>query len=284
MDLLERVLNCKTDAEVDKLITEALTRANASSIPIEQLGFSQNRKMISNFKGFIPLKTRIKYDINAIETYGMETTDYFYEFAHIVRRYGIRNKSSLIHNLEKFIILYFGLTKSNRSTRDQVFYGKALNSTQTDEEFFEALNKNKIGDLKQTGAAECTEVGALVQEILTLFGFESYYCIGCLDRGNKQEAHCFNIVKRKNDYALLDYSIPVPSYAEDGRLLAMYPFIGTLSTAEFLDFLDRGSLKSFENYEYSDSQKVTYPSLRTYVVGSFEITQDIPASSPRGLK
>ena len=75
-----------------------------------------------------------------------------------------------------------------------------------------------LHDLKGTGAAQCTERGALVQQVLSIFGTESYYCMECVDLGDRQEGHCFNIVKRKNDYALLDYSVPIVSYKEDGSV------------------------------------------------------------------
>lgn len=61
-----------------------------------------------------------------------------------------------------------------------------------DEEYFEALENNKIGDLKGKGVAQCTERGAIAQQILSLFGTESYYCMVCVDLGSKQEGHCFN--------------------------------------------------------------------------------------------
>ena len=32
----------------------------------------------------------------------------------------------------------------------------------------------------------------------SLFGMEIYYCMGCVDLGDRQEAHCFNIVKKQN--------------------------------------------------------------------------------------
>ncbi len=53
--------------------------------------------------------------------------------------------------------------------------------------------------------------------------------MGCVDLGNRQEAHIFNIVKRKNDYALLDYSIPARHYDENNNLIAYYPFVGALT-------------------------------------------------------
>ncbi len=270
MDLLERIINCSNDEEVDKIITEAINDADNNSTKVDQLGFLDDGKTKCVFKGFIPFHTRIKYDRLAVETYGMETTDYFYDFAHLVRKYNMNNKGSVIYNLEYFINYYFGyLGKSNRET---IFNDIAWQTTTTDEEYFAALGKNKLGDLRGKGAAQCTERSALAQQILSLFGIETYYCMGCVDLGDRQEAHCFNVVKRKEDYALLDYSIPVTAYHPDGSVKAFYPFIGTLSNEEFEDFVNKGALKSFGNYEYRNAhQRNPMATKRFYMVGSFEI-------------
>ena len=127
--------------------------------------------------------------------------------------------------------------------REQIFNEVAWNITTTDEEYFAALENNKLGDLKNKGAAQCTERGAMAQQILSLFGTESYYCMGCVDLGDRQEGHCFNIIKRKNDYAVLDYSCPVMSFNREGSVKAYYPFVGTLSNEEFLEFIIMELLK-----------------------------------------
>lgn len=269
MELLTQILNCKSDEEVDVIITEAINKMNSSTQPIEQLGFLDYGKTVNYYKGFIPLNTRIKYDSMGMETYGMESTDFFYDFAHFVRKKRINNKSSIIFSVETFINQYFGLP--GIIDRKTIFDDKAWNSTTTDEEYFEALQNNKLGDLKGKGAAECTERAALAQQLLSLFGTEVYYCMGCVDLGDRQEGHCFNIVRRKKDYALLDYSVPITSYNDNGSVNAYYPFVGELSNEEFLDFINNGMLKSFENYQYVGKQKQTLSSSRQYVIGAYTI-------------
>ena len=156
----------------------------------------------------------------------METTDFIYEFAHFIKKYKIGSKGSLIYSLEYFINHYFDFP--GKVDRETIFNDIAWQTTTTDEEFFKALSNNKIGDLKGKGAAECTERGALAQQIISIFGTEVYYCMGCVDLDGRQEAHCFNIVKRKNDYALLDYSIPITSYDEEKKPKSLYPFLHNL--------------------------------------------------------
>lgn len=271
MDVFQKILECKEE-EVDSIIEAAINDANINAEKVEKLGFLDYGKSYSVFKGFIPLKTRIKYANLNIEDYGMESTDFIYEFAHFIKKHNINNKASLIHNLEYFVNSYFGFP--GKIDRETIFNEIAWQTTTTDEEYFKALENNKLGDLKGKGAAQCTERGALVQQVLSIFGTESYYCMGCVDLGDRQEGHCFNIVKRKNDYALLDYSITIVSYKEDGSVQAYYPFVGTLTNEEFLDFVNSGVIKSFDDYYMNGRQYEKTGTQRMYIVGEYEIKKD----------
>ena len=203
----------------------------------------------------------------------MESTDFIYEFAHFIKKYNINNKAALINSLEYFVNSYFGLP--GKMDRETIFNEIALQTTTTDEEYFEALKNNKLGDLKGKGAAQCTERAALIQQILSIFGTETYYCMGCVDLGDRQEGHCFNIVKRKDDYALLDYSIPITLYKEDGSVKGYYPFIGTLTNEEFLDFVNNGKVKSFDDYYIDGKQYKKTGTKRNYIIGKYEMDKEI---------
>ncbi len=271
MDLLQKILTCNED-EVDSIIEAAINEANKNATQVEKLGFVGGMSSNNLFKGFIPLKTRIKYANLNMEDYGMETTDFIYDFAHFVRKYNINSKGALISTLEYYVNNYFGFP--GKVSREEIFESKAWNSTTTDEEYFAALANNKLGDLKGLGAAECTERGALAQQILSIFGFESYYCMGCLDQGDRQEGHCFNVVKRQNDYAVVDYSIPVATYNPDGTIRSYLPFVGVLTNEEFLDFVNNGTIKTFNNYYKNGKNIVPTGTQRMYVVGKYEIDKE----------
>ena len=274
MRLIEQVKNCTTE-EAYSLITNAITQLNETSLKVEQLGFlNGSTKFTPIFKGFIPIDTRIKYSNFSVETYGMQTTDYFYEFADFIKKYNINVTSNfnIIMNLEYFINEYFGYPNKTKR-REDIFNKLAWETTKTDEEYFTALQNNKIGDLKGLGVAECTERSALAQQILSLSDIESYYCIGCVQRDERQEEHCFNIVKRKNDYALLDYSLPVTSYNKEGKINAFYPYVGVMTNDEFQEFSEKGILKRFPNYEYREGKQNLLKGERAYIVGKTTILQ-----------
>ena len=271
MDLFQRILECNEE-EVDSIIETAIKEANRNADKVEKLGFLDYGKEYSLFKGFIPLNARIKYANLNMEDYGMESTDFIYEFAHFIKKNNINNRASLIYNLEYFVNHYFGFP--GKIDREEIFNDIAWQTTTTDEEYFEALKNNKLGDLNGKGAAQCTERGALVQQILSIFGTETYYCMGCVRFNNKQEGHCFNIVKRKDDYALLDYSIPSVSYNDDGSVKAYYPFVGALTNEEFLDFVNNGTIKSFDEYYMKDKKIEKTGNKRIYVIGKNEIEKE----------
>ena len=270
MDLLQRINECD-EIEIDSIIKEEIEKAQSNAFQVDKLGFLDYSKSNNIFKGFIPLNTRIKYSNFNMEDYSMNTTDFIYEFAHFIKEHKIKSKSSLVHNLESFINNYFGY--AGKIKREVIFNDIAWQTTTTDEEYFEALKNNKISDLKGKGAAECTERSALAQQILSVFGFESYYCMGCVQINGRQEAHCFNVVKRKNDYALLDYSMPIKSFT-NGNLSAYYPFIGLLTNDEFLDFINNHTIKSFEEYYIDNKNKLKLDKERLYVSGKYEIMEE----------
>ena len=105
---------------------------------------------------------------------------------------------------------------------------------------------------------------------------EIYYCISFIQTPNTQEGHSFNVVKRKNDYALLDYSIPAISYDSFGKVNNFYPFVVTISNEEFNNFLNNNSVTSFDEYAYfNNSKKTIIDAKRSYIIGTFEIKKAI---------
>ena len=268
--IIERIHEAKEE-ELDKIIEEEINRINQNTPKVEQLGFISILNNINIHKGFIPLNTKIKYENFAVETYSMKTTDFFYEYARFVRKYGIKTKSSVIYTLEFFINKYFGYVDP-KTPRWWVLQSKA-EQAENDDDYFEILDNCEIGDMKGKNCALCTERSAIVQQILSFLGFETYYCIGCVSHNENEEAHCFNIVKRKNDYALLDYSLPVKKYKEDETFEGYYPFSVALTNEEFLEFTETGNIKSFDEYKIVGDNKIPLMKERSYVVGKFSIKE-----------
>lgn len=269
MDFLQKMSECKPE-EVDSIVKEAIKAADANATKVERIGFENGLSKNSVFKGFIPLNTRIKYSNLGLADYGMQTTDFIYEFMHFIKDKQIYQKKILIDALEPFVIDYFGLP--GKMSRDTIFNDIPFQNAKNNDEYFAALENNKLGDLKGKDAAQCTERSALVQQILSILGMESYYCFGCADINGQQEPHCFNIVKRKKDYALLDYSVTVNLYKDDNKE-RYRPFIGLLTNEEFSDFINKGNIKSFDDYDIVNGEQKK-KGTRMYVVGKYEIEKE----------
>lgn len=279
MDLLERINNC-TEEELTSIIDGALQNAIDNADKKERLGFTDGglaTAKIPSHKGFISPESRIKYSNLSMNMYSMKTTDYIYDFAKYVKKNNINNRGTLVKYVENFINGYFGISNGT-DMRDTYFDQIAFQTTTTDDEYFEKLENLEIGDLKGKNVAMCTERAALAQNLLSLFGFDVYYCMGCVSNNGKEESHCFNIARAKDTFMLLDYSLPV-SVFENRRAVDYAPFQGSIGLDELEDVLVNGFNKDFPSYEFIKTpqgiKKVATGESRIYNVGNmtFEQTQ-----------
>lgn len=95
--------------------------------------------------------------------------------------------------------------------------------------------------------------------------------MGNLNNNGKEEAHCFNIVRAKNNYTLLDYSVPCPVLIE-GKLRDWAPFQGEIPLSELEEVLN-GKIKEYKDYTYllknNQLSKIQNYTIRTYKVDNF---------------
>lgn len=272
MELLEKIVEAQTEDEIKEIINKEVEEKEKNATKVEKLGMINGIEGSKPFEGFIPFDTRIKYNSLSIEDYSMNTTDFFEEFALFLKKNKISKKGMMVASLETFINGYFGLGKKN--SREEVFNSNAWNTTETDEDYFKALENNNIGLLKGGYAAECTERAALAQQVLALFGMETYYCIGCVKTERKEEAHAFNVIKSKDGYVLVDYSMPVTCFDNNAKPKILFPFMGEMTNEEFEEFRNGGVLKEFNDYEFVNiNNKGSNGKKRTYVVNEYTITK-----------
>ena len=172
--MIEKIMNTNEN-NIEEVVKNKIAELDDKSSNILQLGFIDALHSNSIHKGFIPLNTRIRYSNHGVESYSMKTTDFIFEFIKLIKKYNLVSKWQIIRYLEHYINSYFGLP--GRDNREKIFYDTALNSTSTDDELFEALEKNEIGMLKNKQSAQCTERSAVAEQILSVLGFEIFYCI-----------------------------------------------------------------------------------------------------------
>jgi len=278
MDLLNVINKC-SEEQIDSIMFAAIKHAEAHSEDGKVLGFAENvvaTSKIAAHKGFIHPNTRIKYSNWSANTYSMKTTDYIYEFARYIKKMHVTNKSHLVKCIEDYINIYFGVVSDGRDMRDAYFDKIAWSTTTTDDEYFAKIANFELGDLKSKNVAMCTERAAVAQNLLSLFGIEAYYCMGCVTNNGKEAQHCFNVARALNQFVLLDYSLPV-SVFENGVAVDFVPFQGSIELREIIDVLFNGVSKKFNDYEYIKTpekiNKISTGQVRTYVVGSMTMQQ-----------
>lgn len=277
-NLLETLQSCK-DEQVEEIITKALNQIISNSNKVNMLGFSENMQEVPIHIGFIHPETKIKYNNLSMNYYSMKTTDYFYDFAHYIRKHGIKSKGQLTKIIENYMNDYFGIKTQPGDFRDDYFDKLAFRTTTTDDEYFEKLEMLEIGDLKGKNIAMCTERAAMAQNLLSLFGIDTYYCMGSITNNSKSEMHSFNIVKAKELFILLDYSIPCPVFS-NGKIVDYAPFQGKIELTEIEDLLNNNMSKVFSDYDYvvtkNGIKKIETRKLRKYSVGNLKLKQNSP--------
>ena len=201
--------------------------------------------------------------------------DYFYDFAKYIKHNNITTTADLVKFVENFINYYFG-KPNGIDNRDNYFNNLTLD-TKTDEEYFDAINNFSIGDLKGKNLAMCTERSAIAQNLLSLFGLEVYYCMGCVEHNGEQEPHCFNIARGREKYILLDYSLPVSIY-KNNVAYDYVPFQAHIELDELEDVLENGLNKNYDGYEFINIadriKKIPNDDYRIYQVGKMHFEKN----------
>ena len=260
MNLLT-MINEANSEELNKIVSERLDILNNQANNIPKLGFEGFKIICPYYKGFIPFTTK----------------DYFYEFAKLLNeRKNIKKPYNLLLFIEFFINQYFGFS-DGRDLRDNIFYDIPWQNSNTDEDFFKLLENNEIGNLKGENLAMCTERAAMAQNLLSFFGFESYYCYGCINNDDIEESHCFNIVKLNNNkYMLLDYSLPI-SVLKENKFIGYYPLQYTIN--ENIDKILNGELPisvPLYQIEISNNYKnlISIDKNRDYLIGKLTFNKE----------
>ena len=261
-DFLTEVINCKSEEEVKKLVDETLAKRIEGSEKVEELG----ARHMTAYKGFIHPDIRMRCGSSTLSTYRMSTTDYLYEYATAVWKYTTyQTPGKFADGIVPFLNWYFGITVPGEDKRDDFFCDKAFLAGVYDEKFFEAMENFTIGDLRGQGIALCMERSAVAQNILSLFGFDSFFCVGVVKNGDSYEDHAFNIVRNGNKYMLIDFSKTVPQKGLNGSIIYK-PYYMEISADKIEDFMNNKVAIDLEDYEYEGPNRVVVGE-RQYIAG-----------------
>ncbi len=202
----------------------------------QKLGITENNKVLSVYQGYISSNSPIKSSKSA-EAFYLDNITIYYDF---IKQYKNHiNEDDLLkmfQDLQNYFTDTFGLTGSQKK-RNEVYceYSSELQNKIFDTE---GLSVHK---LTEKGAAMCLERSAILQNILSLLGLNSYFIYGKLEKfsidGITSELHSYNIVKiTKEDYLIYDISNPLSLKHNNNKYY--FPAINVIDEGQLYDLID----------------------------------------------
>lgn len=161
--------------------------------------------------------------------YYMDDEGYICDFCRYIKDKDVTNEYELFNYILTFLNNYFGIIKDiNRHEMFQMIY-------KDEDNYFPPIEEHSIKSFKGKGNALCSEYSATAQNILCVFGIESYMIIGNQKTDNeKTESHAFNIISfdekstKKEVNLLIDFSVPVKVYDMKFNIIDLVPYIAVL--------------------------------------------------------
>lgn len=202
----------------------------------QKLGITDDNKILSVYKGYISSNSPIKSSKSATAFY-LDNINIYYDFIKQYKEHiNEEDLLKMFQDLQNYFTDTFGLMGSQKK-RNEVYceYSSELQNKLFD---VEGLSVHK---LTEKGAAMCLERSAILQNILSLLGLNSYFIYGklekfCVDKITS-ELHSYNIVKITNDDYLI-YDISNPLSLEHNNNCYYFPAINVIGEGQLRDLID----------------------------------------------
>ncbi len=264
--LYDKIKN-RSKEEIKSFIMEALAILKMECGEPINVGFN-NESNISFNHGFIPFDSRVTFDVSSSKTYLVKNTEVYYEFAEFISKMDVSNVVDFINYLYDYIVQFFGISISNDDKRDEYFDTVAFQTSSSDDDYYDKLNNMDLCDLKSKGIAMSSERAILGENIMTLFGIDSYLCFGVLGHGESSQPYAFNIVTFDDNNYIVDFYSAI-SIIDSGKFIGYKPFIYNISDSEFESILSDYSVISCNDYEIQNNNKVNNGIYRRYSIGTY---------------
>ncbi len=206
------------------------------------------------YKGYIKRGMRLVYG-RAEDYYGVNSNNgrYYYidddnyilDFCKYIKGKEVAAEFDLFRNIFSFMKDYFKYSYDNISREDmfKMIYSSNILC-------YPPINEHGFSWFKGKGNARCSERSLVAENILSIFGFESYMVIGReFDSDEVETPHAFNFIKYKEKdtneelSALIDFSLYSSVFDINGEEVEKVPYIG---------FLNRLDDRLFEEMLYED--------------------------------
>ena len=200
--------------------------------------------------GYIPRGTRIVYGYSTDSVvpnnggmyYYVDDDSYIYDFCKYIKTVDVLGEVDFFENVLMFLDLYLGTL--NERSREEMF--QMLMST--NDTYIDPVVEHKLSDFRLKGNAMCSEYSVMANNILSVFGFETYTFVGQEKRTNKEaEWHAFNMISfdknNKKKDMLVDFADAVKVYDFKNGVVGTSPYIINI------DCLDGNFIKNFIHNE-----------------------------------
>ena len=87
----------------------------------------------------------------------------------------------------------------------------------------DGLPMGKVSDLRGKNSAMCVERAMVAQNVLKLFGINSFYKCSGIIKNDKKEVHAYNVVEFDGKYYIFDATMPTVKDEEISPLVAEIP-------------------------------------------------------------
>lgn len=161
-------------------------------------------------RGYISGDTAVSFESTIGSQYKLKDTEYLYDAAEYLRnnKEQIKNGRQFFEKVTGFLNSYFGIPDTSKDRWTTIEGKTHFESIQDDNEYWNAIDNIDISVFKGEHVAQCSERSAMAQNIMSLFGYETYYVNGDVSVDGANEGHAYNIVVDKNGQkCLVDYSV-----------------------------------------------------------------------------
>ena len=213
------------------------------------------------YPGYIKKGTKIVYGLfydslgnasNNGQYYYIDSDNYIYDFVEFIIDKEVINETDLFGYILDFLKEYLGIIEiiSREDMFKPILDNKGIN--------IESKN-HKLSCFKGKGNAMCTEYSIMAQNILSVFGIDSYLLIGTQKFDDEEkEWHAFNLVSYRDENdkevsLLVDFTNHIVIFDQKFNIIAMNPYtkpIDKINQELVNDLMNNNKHLILENYNY----------------------------------
>ena len=182
--------------------------------------------------------------------YYVDDDSYIYDFCRYIKSKDVIDEYHLFDYILKFIRNYYGIIR-NTNVREDMHQMIC----KEDRVYLDPVNMHRLSDFYKKGNAVCTEIALMAENILSIFGFNTYYVVGNIKIGDeKDEFHAYNLIKyiekdsKEERNGIIDFASYTDVYDINYNKVGEKPYI------VFFDEIN----KEFLNNLISEKESITY--------------------------